>query len=806
MACGLLLGHDTRLLTITGSPGIGKTRLALRVAYLLSGRFRDGVFYVPLATVADPALVMPCIARTLGIDDVDEHTGFGRLRDYLRAAHLLLVLDNFEQVHEAAPLVADLMEGAPGVRVLATSRTLLNIYGEHALPVPPLSVPPANAERDAQSIGEYESVALFVARAAAARPDFALTDANASTVAEICRLLDGVPLAIELAAARTRAATSQAVLERLKSEPLHYLKGGAQNSPLRQQTFREAIGWSYRLLTPAEQSALRRLSVFVGGFTHESASAILDFGLRSGETDDKNGSTKSKAQNPRSVELIESLLAKSLLSIVEVAGETRFYMLNTIREYAMEMLEEEQPGEADQARLAHALYFLELAETAKRGMYSSEQARWLNRLETEHDNLRVSLRWIADSGFQISDLETYVISKNPQSAVRNVKSRIEMALRMSQALWLFWEIRGYLSEGFRMIISVLEDKASLEYPGLRAKALVVGGRLSLVMGDLELAQRLYAESLVLSKQGGDPVSASFALTAMGHLAVCAGDVERAEPLYIEGLEIRRGLDQMRWVVHSLVSLGDLYNYTGRYEEAASSFAESLALAEELGDKNAIGRLCVARGHLWSRQHDYTRAEAFYFEGLGRFAELKSRHGRAECVAGLAELAYEAGRLREAAILFGWVYSVFYSMGLRWDLVFHNESERIVAELKSRLGDEYAALEARGAALADDEVESVYTSAASEGEQEEYRSSGDTLPNKRPILITSAHQRTNSASLTGRELEVLRLIASGLTNAEAAERLIVSPYTVNMHLRSIYHKLGVSNRSAATKYAVERHIV
>jgi DNA-binding CsgD family transcriptional regulator len=241
--------------------------------------------------------------------------------------------------------------------------------------------------------------------------------------------------------------------------------------------------------------------------------------------------------------------------------------------------------------------------------------------------------------------------------------------------------------------------------------------------------------------------------------------------------------------------------------------EGLALAEEIGDQNAIGRLCIARGHLWSRQHDYAKAEVFYFEGLERFSELKSRHGRAECVAGLAEIAYRKGRLRESAILFGWVYSVFYSMGLRWDLTFHNECERIVVDLQAHLGDEYKPLESQGAALPDDRIASIY-SASLQGDGLEEDEVGLTyLPTtgsaRRPIPITSAHQahqRSNPANLTGRELEVLRLIASGLTNAEAAERLIVSPYTVNMHLRSIYHKLGVSNRSAATKFAVERHIV
>jgi ATP/maltotriose-dependent transcriptional regulator MalT len=374
---------------------------------------------------------------------------------------------------------------------------------------------------------------------------------------------------------------------------------------------------------------------------------------------------------------------------------------------------------------------------------------------------------------------------------------------MSQALWLFWEIRGYLNEGYRSIMAVIEDETSLEYPSLRAKALVVGGRLALIMGNLPLAQKLYADSLVLSKQSEDPISSSFALTAMGHIAVCRGDLAGADVLYNQGLKLRRGLDQTRWVVHSLVCLGDLYSYTRKYEEAAKMLAESLALAEIIGDKNAIGRLCIARGHLGSRRGDYATAEAFYMEGIERFSELKSKHGRAECVAGLAEVAYRYGRYEEAAILFGWVYSVFHSIGLRWDLTFHIECEQIVEDLRVRLGSDFARLEAIGAELPDAEALAIYSA---DDDVEEYRASANPITPKVPIMITSAQSRTNPNGLTLREMEVLKLVAGGMTNAEAAERLIVSPYTVNMHLRSIYHKLGVSNRSAATRYAVERHIV
>ena len=521
--------------------------------------------------------------------------------------------------------------------------------------------------------------------------------------------------------------------------------------------------------------------------------------------------------------MLESLVSKSLLSVEEVGEETRFGMLNTIREYALERLEREQEGEEEAARLAHATYFLELAERAKRGMYDASQSYWLNRLETEHDNIRAALRWLvagatnndqkAEGGDQYAvssrqyagEPNVSRITYHANSAFRTPHSALEMGLRLTQALWLFWEIRGYLSEGYKWIVPVLENAAAMEYPALRAKALVVGGRLALIMGDLAAARRLYAESLELSRQSGDPVSVSFALTAMGHLAVCAGDVAGAEPLYRESLEMRRSLGETRWVIHSLVSLGDLCSYTGRYEEAARMFAESLALAEGRRDDNAVGRLRIASGHLESRQGNYAGAEAYYLEGIGIFEELKSRQGRAECLAGLAEVAYRRGRLAEAAILFGWVYSVFRSIGLHWDLTFHSECEAIMANLEARLGsEEYRRLEALGASMPDEEVVGVYGADGS-ADAEAVRVPAQ-LDERMPIPIMSAQRRGNPWGLTGREMEVLRLVASGMTNAEAAERLIVSPYTVNMHLRSIYMKLGVTNRSAATRYAVERNIV
>src|SRR5215204_3556721 len=428
--CRLLRGGGVRLLTLTGPGGMGKTRLALQVAADLVDEFEDGVFFVPLAPISDPDLVVPTVARTLDITETSGRTPEEALKDYLRNKEMLLVLDNFEQVVEAAPLVGELLSACPALKVLATSRTVLRIYGEQEFTVPPLELPAPSHPQPLERLTQYEAVRLFVERAQAAKADFSVTNDNAPAVAEICHRLDGLPLAIELAAARIKVLSAQKILEHLGNR-LKLLTGGARDLPERQRTLRSTIEWSYGLLEEGEKVLFARLSVFAGGRTLEAIEAICD------------------AEGDLPVDVLDglaSLVDKSLLKQEEgVGGEPRFVMLETIHEFAREKLE--GSGEAEDLRRLHARYFLALAEEAEPALEGSQQQVWLDRLEEEHDNMRTVLSWSLGQG---------------QDA--------ELALRIGAVLGEFWYLRGYWSEGRRWLEEAL-TKSGRTPTAARARAL-----------------------------------------------------------------------------------------------------------------------------------------------------------------------------------------------------------------------------------------------------------------------------------------------------------------------------------------------
>ncbi len=479
--CQRLQHSQVRLLTLTGPGGTGKTRLSVEVAAALRPAFADGVFFVSLAPIRNPDLITATIAHTLSIKETGSQPLLDALKAYLRDKQVLLVLDNFEHLLDAAPRVAQLLHAAPALRVLATSREVLHVYGEYAFPVPPLALPNAERLPSLAALSQYEAVRLFIERAQAVQPSFHVTNENAPAVAEICHRLDGLPLAIELAAARIRVLPPQALLARLEKR-LPLLVGGARDLPHRQQTLRSTIDWSYNLLPEGEQLLFRRLGVFVGSRTLEAVEIVCSL------------------EGDLPIDMLDglqSLLDKNLLyQKHEVGGEPSFSMLETIWEYALERLE--ASGELETLQQQHANYYVALVEQAEPALKGPQQVAWLARLEAEHDNIRAALRWALDHG------------------------EMETAIRLCAAAWWFWYVHSHLSEGHGWLEQALARSTRVA-PAARAKALNGAGVLAHNQADYERAVVLYTESLALQRELGDKRGIADALNNLGTIALDRGD-------------------------------------------------------------------------------------------------------------------------------------------------------------------------------------------------------------------------------------------------------------------------------------------
>ncbi len=697
-----LQSSESRLLTLTGPGGTGKTRLAVQAAQTARDRFPDGVWFVSLADDVDADQLIARIAQQLDVRATGGQPLLQTVTDYVQARRLLLVLDNFEQLISAAPVAAGLLAAATGLKLLITSRIALNVRGEHELPVPPLDLPLATVALPVDRLAANEAVRLFVERAQAARPDFALTVDNAAVVTQICRRLDGLPLALELAAARLKLLTPQALLARL-DDRLKLLTGGARDLPARQQTLRNTLAWSHDLLNPEEQILYARLGVFVGGFSLDAAEAVCN---PDGRLDLLEGLT--------------ALVNNSLLRREDSAkDEPRFGMLETIRAYALERLAESDDRVAVQER--HARFFSNvILNQAGEGVFTPQSRAWLDWLEREHDNIRATLEWSQ--------------TKQPDPI---------LAAALAMSLHWFWYRRGYVQEGGRWAERLLTLPAMQTASPPRALALQTSALMLTWQGEHEAALRRFNESLriwqrledaggvalnligksvALINMGRDssaqplltealalvddlrrPFFHAVVLIHLGNVALGQGHFDEAQVRLDQGLAEARAINEEWSVSFALNNLGEVARAQGRYATARAYYEQSEALLRSSGDQGDLARLVHTLGYIAQHEGDHARAEARFRESLALFRRLGNRRGIAECLAGLAGLGAAQGRARWSATLLSAAEANLRAGGGAWWPADRVEIEHHRELIRAALGTEFAAAWDRGQTLTLDQA-------------------------------------------------------------------------------------------------------
>lgn len=666
----------TRLLTLTGPGGGGKTRLALEVAntLLVTATFPDGVWWVELATLSDPALVPQLVATALNIHELPNRTLMETLGDFLRSKHLLLLLDNCEHLAAACAQLAEmLLRTCAHVRILATSRESLGLTGEVSWPVPPLTLPPHSismASRESElafeQLKEFEAIHLFVDRANAVIPTFNLTSHNVIAVAQVCCRLDGIPLAIELAAARVKILTVEQLVSRL-DDRFNLLGAGSRTALPRHQTLRATIDWSYDLLVGHERLLFHRLSVFSGGFSLEAAETVCA---------DEN------LESARILELLAHLVDKSLVMVEDQGAQVRYRFLETIRQYAGDKLL--ISGERERLLNRHFYFFLELAEEAEPNLTGADQVIWLNRLEQDHDNLRTALEW------SLTDHDLAANVTQPELFCQATTA--EAGLRLAGALWRFWFVHGYLNEG-RMWLERVLAGSHLPAGPARSKALNGAGVLAHMQGDYKRAAALHQESLAICQQQGTHQGVAYALHYLGVALQAQGDYAQAAADYADSLAIFRALPDQRGIAITLRDLGEVAANQGNFVQAVAYYEEALSLRRKLADKHGIARVLNNLGAVVHLQGKSERAGTLYEESLILFRELGDTQGIANSLYNLGDLANHQANYRRALELFRESLMLFRQLGDKHGLILCLEG---LAKTGGALGDTERAVHLCGA--------------------------------------------------------------------------------------------------------------